>query len=161
LICIKYTTKKTVGSLNPYWKAVRSVQTLLKEIQKTAPLTVLFDFHAPHPITKSFSHYYLGLPDSSLKTENLKLFMRIHQQKEGYTMVSQRNNRIKAGEQNFNRYILDCAIKNGSYFPNLEFSTTYEQSWQEKPDGTPYTSEEISKSGGNLVKSLAEYFGYK
>lgn len=142
----------------PHWKAVLAIQNLLLTMEKEAPVVFTLDCHAPHPITKSYSHYYLALADSATQTQNLKKLMAIHQKGEGYKMISQRNNRIKPGECNFNLWVHQADAEKKPRFPRLLAGTTYEQSWQEKPDGSPYTPEEVESSGRNFIQSLAAFF---
>lgn len=146
---------------SPHWTVVKSVQELLYKTQKTHPIVASFDCHAPHPITRLYSHYYLTVADSAGPSLRLRKLMSLMAKREGYKLSEQRNNRIKKGEMNFNRFVQEHLTNGKPTFPDLQISTTYEQSWQTKKDGTPYTPEVVEQSGRNLVKSLAEYFGFK
>jgi hypothetical protein len=142
---------------HPHWKGVAAVQALLRQSETKTPLLAAFDFHAPYPIYKKGSHFYKNGPDTSAMMQRLQAFMDIHSLSEGYRLLGVRNNRIKTGELNFNRFIQECRSGIGPCFPKLLFSTTYEQSWQNKPDGTPYTELEIRASGERLMRSLGRY----
>lgn len=142
----------------PHWQAVAQVQQLMLQYANSQKLRFAFDFHAPHPFTKSYSHYYNEFEPNSVKHANLLAIMKLHGEKEGYKLVSQKNNRVKEGECTFNLYAgnPDCRQDRFPCQASMLFSTTYEQSWQSKPDGTPYTPTEVQKSAGNLAESLAE-----
>jgi hypothetical protein len=38
----------------------------------------------------------------------------------------------------------------------IRFSTTFEQAWDYRPDGQPYTQEALLKSGEDLAASFAQ-----
>jgi len=142
----------------PHWKAVKTMQQMAKGIDERYSLRLFMDIHSPFPITKRSSHYYTGYKKGTAKYKRLQAFFDRYSEKEGWDLIEVRNYRVKSGQMTARTYMDNPSWNQFKtpHFEDLLFSTTYEQSWQSKPGGTPYTIPQIFRSAENMGLTIQE-----
>ncbi len=143
----------------PHWKAISAIMNLADSVNKALPLKFFLDIHSPFPVTNLSSHYYSNYSDGSEQYLRLQAFFNEFSQREGFNLPMVRNNRVTEEQRTIRSYMLDerCRETGAYRFNQLLIATTYEQSWQVKPDGTPYTTEQIFESAYNMGLSIYDF----
>jgi hypothetical protein len=142
-----------------HWTAVKAIQKLAGEIDSQWPLTFFLDIHSPFPISTISSHYYVSYTEGSEKFIKLRNFFQSYSQREGFDLPMVRNYSVTPGQRTIRNYMdnEDWQKDQTPHFRQLLIATTYEQSWQTKPDGTVYTIPQIYESARNMGTTLGQF----
>lgn len=144
---------------NPHWLAVKAIQELANNLDAMQPLRFFLDIHSPFPISNMSSHFYVSYPQGSEKFLQLERFFQKYSEKEGFVLPMVRNYSVRDGQRTIRNYMdnPDWEKDGTPNYKNLLLATTYEQSWQTKPDGTIYTTEQIFESARNMGFNIYEF----
>ncbi len=139
-------------SLNPYWKAIKNIQELLKQTSLKYNYRIFLDFHSTFPgsydpIFGLFNEY----PVQTEEWNNIKKLLQIYEKNAGYRLTE-----IKGGMDKFYASAFSSGIRD-SLIKTSEFSSTVECDWTINHNGKNLTQKELRKVGALLAESVCDY----
>lgn len=140
--------------------AVKALQERINTTTTDNNLRLFMDIHSPYPNDKRTSFYFNEYKEDTEKYQNIEHFFDLFEKYDGERQISVKNYSVNAHQLNARRYIdsKNCIETSTPCFYKIAFSTTYEQSWNSKNNGTVYTVKEIKKSAENFAKTIYDYF---
>jgi hypothetical protein len=133
-----------------YWNAIKDVKTKILQTSALNRLRIFIDSHNPFPSSADSSSrlFFYSLYSDGNKSNNLNLFRAFLFQNGGYYWA--RQPMYPTSGQTSSRWV-------DSVFNYIDFSTSLETGWVNRPDGNPWTLYFYRKNGEIMGKGLSDY----
>jgi len=139
-------------NLNPYWKAVNSVQNKIKETNELYNYRVFLDVHSTYPgTTKPLFGLFNEYNSDQLDYYRLKKYFKIFKKTNGFSLVEIRGNTSKNFADAYSMGIRDKSVAVS------DFASTVECDWNINNNGNDLTREELKRNGYLIAKALCIY----